>query len=49
MENNIGGRILYSLLIADNQVVISDDNGDTKYMTRKLKEQYEKWGLDINL
>jgi len=27
----------------------ADDNEDLEYMTRKLKESYEKWGLDMNL
>ena len=25
------------------------DKEDLEYMTRKLKETYEKWGLDMNL
>jgi len=34
---------------ADDQVVLAGDKGDLEYVTRKLKETYEKWGLDMNL
>ena len=40
---------LYTLLIADDQEVLAGDKEDLEYMTRKLKETYEKWGLDMNL
>jgi hypothetical protein len=41
---------LYTLQFADDQVVLAvDKKKDLEYMTRKLKETYEKWGLDINL
>jgi len=40
---------LYTLQFADDQVVLAGDKEDLEYMTRKLKEIYEKWGLDMNL
>ena len=40
---------LYTLQFADDQVVLAEDKEDLEYMTRKLKETYEKWGLNINL
>jgi len=40
---------LYTLQFADDQVVLAGDKEDLEYMTRKLKETYEKWGLDMNL
>jgi len=40
---------LYTLQFADDQVVLPSDKEDLEYMTRKLKETYEKWGLDMNL
>jgi hypothetical protein len=30
-------------------VVLAGDKDDLEYMTRKLKETYEKWALDLNL
>jgi len=30
-------------------LVLSGDKEDLEYFTRKLKETYEKWGLDMNL
>ena len=39
---------LYTLQFADDQVLVGDKE-DLEYMTRKLKETYEKWGLDMNL
>jgi hypothetical protein len=29
-------------------VVLAGNKEDLEYMTRKLKETYEKWGLDVN-
>jgi len=40
---------LYTLQFADDQVVLKGDKEDVGYMTCKLKETYEKWGLDMNL
>ena len=40
---------VYSLSFADDQLLLVQDHGDLKYMARKLKEEYEKWGLAINL
>jgi hypothetical protein len=40
---------LYTLQFADDKVVLAGDKEDLEYMTRKLKETYEKWGLDLNL
>jgi len=40
---------LYTLQFADDQVVLAGDKEDLEYMTRKLKETYDKWGLDMNL
>ena len=40
---------VYSLSFADDQVVLAQDHDDMEYMTRKLKEEYEEWGLTINL
>ena len=40
---------MYTLQFADDQGVVAGDKGDLEYMTRKLKETYEKWGLDVNL
>jgi len=42
-------KTLCNLQFADDQVVLSGDKEDLEYMTRKLKETYEKWGLDMNL
>ena len=40
---------LYTLQCAGDQVVLAGDKEDLEYMTRKLKETYEKWGFDMNL
>ena len=32
-----------------DQVLLEQDHDDMEYMARKLKEEYEKWGLAINL
>jgi hypothetical protein len=38
----------YSLNFADDQVLIAQDRDDMEFMARKLKEEYEKWGLKMN-
>jgi len=40
---------LYTLQFADDEVVLAGDKEDLEYMTRKLKETYKKWDLDMNL
>jgi hypothetical protein len=45
----IQNTYVYSLTFADDQVLLAQDHDDMKYMARKLKEEYEKWGLNINL
>ena len=36
----------YSLNFADDQVLIAQDHDEMEFMARKLKEEYEKWGLN---
>ena len=45
----IQNTYVYSLNFADDQVLLAQDHDDMEYMARKLKEEYEKWGLAINL
>jgi hypothetical protein len=48
-RNSSRNTTLYTLQFADNQVVLAEDKEDLEYITRKLKENYEKWGLGINM
>lgn len=43
------GYTLYTLCFADDQVVLAQDYEDLEYMTRKLTEEYDKWGLQVNV
>ena len=45
----IQNTYVYSLSFADDQVILAQDHVDREYMARKLKEEYEEWGLTINL
>src|SRR5215510_8052064 len=45
----IHNTYVYSLSFADDQVLLAQDHDDMEYMARKLREEYEKWGLTINL
>jgi len=45
----IQNTYVYSHSFADDQVLLAQDHDDMEYMARKLKEEYEKWGLTINL
>lgn len=49
MGIEIGRQNMHSLLFADDQVVITQDIEDAQYMTRKLIEEFNKWGLKMNL
>ena len=40
----INDKFLYTLLFADDQVVVAMDEQDSNYMIRKLHEQYKIWG-----
>jgi hypothetical protein len=44
----IQNTYFYSLNVADDQILLAQDH-DMEYMARKLTEEYEKWGLTINL
>jgi hypothetical protein len=49
MRISLENTTLFTLQFADDQVVLAGDTKDLEYMTGKLKETYEKWGLDMNL
>ena len=40
---------IYTLLFADDQVLITQEYEDMEFMIRKLLKEYEKWCLKINL
>ena len=37
------------MLFADDQLLIAQDYEDLEYMTRKLIDEYELWGLKLNV
>jgi hypothetical protein len=45
------GDIGYNIfnVIADDQLIIAQDYEDLEYTTRKLIEEYEVWGLKLNV
>lgn len=45
----LNDNVLYTLCFADDQILVAQDYEDMNYMTRKLIEEYTKWGLEINL
>lgn len=49
MGTAINVDILYTLLFAGDQVVITADVDDVNYMLRTLKEKYGKRSLTVNL
>ena len=42
-------QTIYSVLFADDQLLIAQDYEELEYMTRKLIEEYEVWGLKLNV
>jgi hypothetical protein len=49
LGKTIQNTYVYSHNFADDQVLLAQDHDDMEYMARKLKEEYEKWGLVISL
>ena len=41
--------IIYTLLFADDQVLITQEYEDIEFMVRMLLEEFEKWDLKIYL
>ena len=40
---------IYSILFADDQLLIAQDYEDLEYVTRKLTDEYKLWGLKLNV
>ena len=49
MGLEIQDKTIYSMLFADNQLLITQDYENLEYMTRKLIEEYEVGGLKLNV
>jgi hypothetical protein len=49
MGLEIQDTTIYLLLFADDQLLIAQDYEDFEYMTRKLRGEYELWGLKLNV
>lgn len=45
----INKNSIYTLSLADDQLVITADYANIEYMTKKLIEEYKRWGLKINI
>jgi len=37
------------MLFADDKLLVAQDYEDLEYMTRKLMDEYELWGLKLNV
>jgi len=49
MGLEIKDMTINSVLFADDQLIIAQDYEDLEYMTRKLIDEYELWGLKLNV
>lgn len=49
MGIELNDTCLYTLQFADDQAVIANDKDDMEYMVKKLVEEYDKWGLTVNV
>ena len=49
MGLEIQDTTIYSVPFADDQLLIAQDYEDLEYMTKKLIDAYELWGLKLNL
>lgn len=44
----VDDRPIFTILFADDQIVIAEDQQDMTYMLNKLVEEYNEWGLEVN-
>jgi hypothetical protein len=49
MGLKIQDRTIHSLLFADDQLLIAQNYEELQYMARKLIDEYELWGLKLNV
>jgi len=49
MGLEIQDTTIYTMLFADDQLLIAQDYEDLEYMTKELIEEYELWGLKLNV
>jgi hypothetical protein len=49
MGLEIQDTTIYSMPFADDQLLIAQDYEDLEYMTRKLIDKYDLWGLKLNV
>jgi hypothetical protein len=49
MEFRIQNKTVHSMLFADDQLKIAQDYEYLEYMTRKLIDEYDLWGLKLML
>jgi hypothetical protein len=49
MGLEIQDTTIYSMLFADDQLLIAQDYEDLEYTIRKLIDEYELWGLKLNV
>ena len=49
MGLEIQDTAIYSMLFADDQLLNAQDYGDLEYMTRKLIDEYELWGVKLHV
>jgi len=49
MVLEIQDTTIYTMLFADDQLLIAHDYEDLEYMTKKLTDEYELWGLKLNV
>jgi hypothetical protein len=49
MGMEIQDKTIYSMLFTDDRLIIAQDYEDLEYVTRKLIDEYELWGLKLNV
>jgi len=49
MGLEINGYYLTTLLFADAQVIMASCKEDADYILWKLQEEYEKWGMRVDM
>jgi len=49
MGLEIQDTTIYTMLFADDQLLIAQDYENSEYMTKKLIDEYELWGLKLNI
>jgi hypothetical protein len=49
MRLPVGNEAIHHHLFVDNQSIVAQEKDVTEYITKKIVEKYQRWGLNVNI